>query len=92
MPFHNREDFKDLKLFELLEEYWVLVEKYSDNGYSIYYFWLVNSKKWILEFLRNKWTRFLLPLDHFINRIEELHHYLPPPPYQYDPTLYIDSE
>ena len=73
MPFRNREDFEDLKLFELLEEYWVLVEKYSDNEYSIYYFWLVNNKKWILEFLRNKWTRFLLPLDHCINKIEELH-------------------
>ena len=69
----------------MLEEYWFLVEKYSDDKYSIYYFWLADNKKWILEFLRNKWTQFLPPLDHCINKIEEFYP-------QYGPTLCIESE
>ena len=57
MPFSERnrnrhiEDFANLAVFQLIQEYWLLVEDYIDDENVIYYFWVANNKKWIIEFL-----------------------------------------
>ena len=40
----KKEDFAYFTVFELLKEYWKLVEDYDDDEHSIFYQWVVNNK------------------------------------------------
>ena len=84
-PMFSRDDFKDFALFQLITEFWRLVEDYDEHEYSICYFSIPNYKKWIFEFLKGKWPSNALSLDYGLARINELHP-------QCDPTLRSDSE
>ena len=62
MPFSDRNRnrhilikkyFANLTLFQLITEYWLVVEDYDNDEDVIHYFWVANNKKWIIEFLEN---------------------------------------
>ena len=94
MPFSERnrnrhilkkEDFANLAVFQLIQEYWLLVEDYIDDENVIYYFWVANNKKWIIEFLGKKWPQCLPPLAYVFLRLDQLHP-------QHDPTPSSETE
>ena len=84
-PILTRDDFINFTLFQLISEYWRLVEDYDEDEFSIYYFRIPNYKKWIVEFLKEKWPSNVPSLGYILARIKELHP-------QYDPTMCSDSE
>ena len=84
-PMLTRDGFKNFTLLQLISKCWRLVEDYDEDECSISYFWIPNYKKWIFEFLKEKWPSNVPSLDYVLARINELHP-------QYDPTLCSDSE
>ena len=65
----TKEDFLDLTIFELLQNYWNYFEELENNEQAIYWFWILRYKNWCKELLIKKWLSCLLERNYCIQRI-----------------------
>ena len=71
MPSILYEDnFSQFTIIELLEQYWCLTYIYKNDPDSIYYFYLLNYKKWCLEYLQKKWLKSIPSLKLVLKKVE----------------------
>ena len=69
----TKEDFKDLTIFQLLQNVWCYVDSVKRIEREKYWFWLPNYKKWCEEDLEEKWALCLPKLKLVLKKINSLH-------------------